>query len=194
MLKRLGQCLGAVLALPCLLRFVVLRPLIGAERALSVVSEHAAGRAGLSGLYMRQALYRRLLHAFGRNVHVGYQTLLSKPDACIGDRVYLGRFCTVGWVTIGDDARIADGVQLLSGARHHGNSAGGVVLDAVHHQPIRIGKGAWIGANAVIMADVGEGAIVGAGAVVTTPVSPGTTVAGVPARPIGITSRARQAA
>jgi acetyltransferase-like isoleucine patch superfamily enzyme len=184
MLKRLGQSLGAALALPDLLRYAALRPAVGAERALSLTSERAARRPGLFGLYARQALYRRLLRSVGGDVHFGYQTLLSKPAATIGDRVYLGRFCTVGWAEVGDDVRIADGVQLLSGAHHHGDTRQGVDLSDTRHTPIHIGRGAWIGANAVVMADVGQGAIVGAGAVVTRPVAPGATVAGVPARPI----------
>ena len=194
MQKRLAQCVGLVLALPCLLRYEVLRRLIRDERALSVVSEFAARRPGLLGLAMRQVLYRRLLKRVGRDVHFGYQTLLSKPAAVLGDRVYLGRFCTLGWVEIGDDARVADGVQLLSGAHHHGSTTDGVQHEHVQHQPIRIGKGAWVGANAVVMADVGEGAIVGAGAVVTRAVEPNTTVVGVPARPIHPADTARHAA
>lgn len=184
MLKTMGHCLGQLFALPLCLRYVILRRCFGRERALSLISEHAARRPGLIGLYTRQALYRRLLRTVGRDVHFGYQTLLSKPSAVIGDRVYLGRFCTVGWVEIGDDARIADGVQLLSGAHHHGTTREGVKLQHIEHRPIRVGRGAWIGANAVVMADVGDGAIVGAGAVVTRPVAAGVTVAGVPARPI----------
>jgi virginiamycin A acetyltransferase len=47
---------------------------------------------------------------------------------------------------------------------------------------VRIGAGSWIGAAAVVMADVGPKSIVGAGAVVTQTV-PGTVIAaGVPAR------------
>ena len=49
---------------------------------------------------------------------------------------------------------------------------------------VRIGRGTWIGNNAVVMADVGEDAIVGAGAVVTKPVPARTIVGGVPARVI----------
>ena len=183
-MKHLTQFAGTCLALPCMVRYVLLRRVLGSDRALSVVSEHAARRPGLLGIYARQAFYRRVLQQAGRDIHFGYQTLLSKPDACIGDRVYLGRGCTVGWVEIEDDARIADGVQLLSGQHHHGSTTEGVDLTDVSQVPIRIGRGAWIGANAVVMADVGDGAIVGAGAVVTRPVPPGVTEVGVPAKPI----------
>jgi len=51
-------------------------------------------------------------------------------------------------------------------------------------KPIKIGKGVWIGARAIILkgVTVGEGAIVGAGSVVTKDVPPWTIVAGNPAR------------
>lgn len=49
---------------------------------------------------------------------------------------------------------------------------------------VKIGKGCWIGAKAVILKDVelGDGCVVAAGAVVTRSVSPGAVVGGVPAR------------
>ncbi len=194
MLKPLAYVLGSVLAIPLLLRFLLLRRLLGDQRALSAVSEHACKRPGLLGLVTRRAFYRRALAHVGRDVHFGYQTLLSKPNAKIGDRVYLGRFCTVGWVEIGEDTRIADGAQLLSGAHHHGSSREGIARAQVTHQPIRIGREAWIGANAVVMADVGDGAIVGAGAVVTKPVPAGIAVVGVPARAIEYQQTSRRAA
>lgn len=194
MLKSIGQLAGAIRAVPLRLRYALLRKVVGDDRALSLISERAARIPGLFGLYTRQAFYGRALEACGSDAHFGYQALLSKCDAQIGDGVYLGRFCTVGRVTIGDDARIADGVQLLSGRRHHGTSADGVNLTTVNHDRITIGKGAWIGANAVVMADVGERAIVGAGSVVTKPVAAGTTVAGAPAKPLRKQTQPRQAA
>lgn len=51
---------------------------------------------------------------------------------------------------------------------------------------IRIGKGVWIGSNAVILGPctVGDHAVIAAGAIVTRDVEPFTIVAGVPAKPI----------
>lgn len=184
MIKRAAKFMGGVLSLPLRLRYAVLRRVVGESAALSAVSERAASKPGLLGIYTRQALYRRLLGQTGSDIHFGYQTLISKPQATLGDRVYLGRFCTVGWVEIGEGTRIADGVQLLSGAHHHGSSRNGVAIEETQYRAIRIGAGVWIGANAVVMADVGDKAIVGAGAVVTKPVLPGQVVAGVPAKPI----------
>jgi serine acetyltransferase len=47
---------------------------------------------------------------------------------------------------------------------------------------VRIGAGSWIGAGAIILADVGRGCVVGAGAVVTRPLPDFAVAAGVPAR------------
>lgn len=50
--------------------------------------------------------------------------------------------------------------------------------------PIVIGKDAWIGSHATVLAGVtvGDGAVVAAGAVVTKDVPPRTVVGGVPAK------------
>jgi sugar O-acyltransferase (sialic acid O-acetyltransferase NeuD family) len=88
----------------------------------------------------------------------------------------LGRYVQVNYnATIGHDAVLADFVTVLPGA----NVAGAVTLEA----------GVTVGSNACILQGltIGAGATVGAGAVVTKHQPSGTVVAGVPARPLGIT-------
>jgi acetyltransferase-like isoleucine patch superfamily enzyme len=112
-------------------------------------------------------------------------SFITKPEARIGDRVYVGRMSSLGLVDVGADTLIADGVQILSGGRQHGRSIGSerpLPENRKEFVRVSIGSNTWIGANAVVMADVGDRAIVAAGAVVTRPVPADARVRGVPAR------------
>ncbi len=100
------------------------------------------------------------------------------PGARIGRRLFIdhGMGVVVGeTATIGDDVTIYHGVTLggLSGnpGKRHPDIDDGVVIGAGAQVlgPIRIGHGAKIGANAVVVAAV----------------APDTTVTGIPARPLG---------
>lgn len=186
--KDMAQFLAAWTAYPIWVRYRIACKVMGTPRAFIAASEGIARKPGMMGNYIRQAFYRKALAGVGVDVHFGFMSVLSKPQAIVGDRVYIGRCCSLGWVELGHEVMLADGVQILSGARQHGDTAqAGQSLHANEQvfSKVTIGQGAWIGANAVVMADVGAGAIVGAGAVVTKPVAAGAKVAGVPARVIG---------
>ena len=191
--KSIACCLGFLRAIPFRVCYCVARGLLGEVRAFTSSSEKIAQIAGQIGIYARQSFYKANLERVGKDVHFGFMSLFSKSKAVLGDRVYIGRFCTIGWAELGDDVMLADGVQILSGGKQHGSTP--VERDensdkTLHDNEqlftkVTIGKGAWLGANAVVMADVGEGAIVGAGAVVTKPVPPRAKVGGVPAKTLG---------
>jgi acetyltransferase-like isoleucine patch superfamily enzyme len=189
-IKSIARVLGFVRAVPQLFCHALCKPLLGPERAFIAASESIARIPGMLGIYARQAFYKSTLARAGTDIHFGFMSLLSKTQATLGDRVYIGRFCTIGWAEIGEDVMLADGVQVLSGRHQHGSQAaagapGHTLRDNEQtFSKVTIGKGAWLGAGAVIMADVGEGAIVGAGAVVVKPVPAGSRVGGVPATPL----------
>lgn len=211
--KSAARLYGLIRAIPHHLRYAISTAVLGPDRGFIGASERIARIPGHTGIYTRQAFYKSKLASVGEDGYFGFMSVFSKPGASLGDRVYIGRFCSIGLSEIGDGVMLADGVQLLSGGRQHGSSAdsqqspqdpkvGENTQDDELQKPgdstdellqnnekefvkITIGRGAWIGANAVVMADVGAGAIVGAGAVVTKPVPPGTTVGGVPAKLIG---------
>lgn len=101
-----------------------------------------------------------------------------------GRNVFVNHGCTamdLGGIDIGDDVLIGPNVHLISSG-HPVDPA--IRRSQITTGPIRIGRGAWIAAGAMILQSVvvGEDAVVAAGAVVTKDVAPRTLVAGVPAR------------
>ena len=84
-------------------------------------------------------------------------------------------------VVIGETAEVGDNVTLYQQV-----TLGGVSLDARKRHPT-IEDNVVIGAGAAVLGPftVGKGARVGANAVVLKEVEPGTTVVGIPAKPVG---------
>ena len=192
--KTLAEAAAGVWARGFWAWFWVGQNLWGQERAWLGAVERVAKMCGYWGVYGRRAFYRLGLEGVGEDVFIGQMTVVSKRQSRIGDRVYIGRGCGLGWVDIEEDVMIADQVQVLSGPRPHGRSAvpGRTLRDnPQEYEKVTIGRGAWIGAGAIVMADVGPGAVVGAGAVVTRAVEPGERVAGSPARAIGVSGIAK---
>ena len=107
---------------------------------------------------------------FGKNITVGKDVFINAD--C--------KFQDQGGIEIGDGALIGHGVVLAT--LDHDKSP--EKRQQLHPGRIVIGKGVWIGANAVVTSGVtiGDNAIVAAGAVVNKDVPPGMIVGGVPAR------------
>lgn len=134
---------------------------------------HALHRARVPVLPRVLCMVNRILFALvlpasvkvGRGVLFGYQGLgtVVHADAVVGDRVVIATGVTIGGTgtrsgvpVIEADAYIGSGAKLLG--------------------PIRIGRGARIGANAVVLCDVPAGAVaVGVPARVLAPATPEPT-------------------
>jgi acetyltransferase-like isoleucine patch superfamily enzyme len=131
---------------------------------------------------------------FGTGVHLGPDCWLMALE---GARISIGTGCRFqGSATVAAWECIEFGEDVLVGRHTH-------FMDCHHRtdredltirqqgflppQPIRIGDGAWIGHNAVVLPGVtiGRNARIGANAVVSRDVPDYTTVVGVPARPLG---------
>ncbi len=183
--KSLIQMSFTVLATPRLAAYWIAKRALG-ERAFLGASESISMIPGLRGSYLRHGFYRHTLARCGSTAYIGWLSTFSMEQAELGENVYIGRRCSVGYARIGDHVMLADGVQILSGGHEHG-----IGVDGETHQQqaqtfdrVSIGDGAWIGTNVVIMADVGMNSIVGAGAVVTKPLPDHCVAAGTPAKVI----------
>ena len=164
-----------------------------------------------AGARIRRVVLRAICRSFGNGVKVGVGVLVLHPHTFeIGDAVFIGNqtylqgrhdgHCVIGAHTwIGPqsyfdcrDLELGEYVGWGPGAKVLGSEHTGEPIDVPIIQtdlvikPVRVGDGADIGVNAVLLPGVtiGKGAIVGAGAVVTrdTQVPPNAIYAGVPAK------------
>jgi len=106
-----------------------------------------------------------------QGVHMG--NFGEVKNSYLGSGTKMGHFSYIGDATIEEDVNIGAGTVTCN-------------FDGEHKNPTKIGKGAFIGSDTMLVApvSVGEGGRTGAGAVVTHDVPPDTLVVGVPARAI----------
>jgi virginiamycin A acetyltransferase len=140
---------------------------------------------GLPGDYLRIAYYRLTLEACDIESRIQFGSFFAHPQARFGRLAYIGSYCVLGRTSIGERTQIASQVQILSGRSQHSRDPDGRMrrhpgaLDTV-----TIGADCWVGAGAIVMADVGDGSTIGAGSVVVKPVPPASVAVGSPARVI----------
>jgi len=139
------------------------------------------------GWKFRRAVYGRILTRVGRDTVIHQGVVIEDSRTTIGEDVWVSVGTYIDYAIIEDHVLIGQHAVLLAGKGHHNIDRTDIPIKMQGNppkEPVTIGRGAWIGANATVMADVGHDAIVGAGSVVTKPVEPFAIVAGNPARVI----------
>lgn len=184
-LKATLRGLATLAVLPALLSYAVRRRLEDDIRAFEASMQAFALVPGLPGQYLRRAF---LSHAAccADSACVQFGALFSDPRVWIGDQVYIGPRCQLGWVRLERDVLLAAGVHIPSGGATHGiDELDRPIRDQPGTRtPVRIGEGTWVGEAAIIMADVGAHSVIGAGSVVTRPIPDYAVAVGAPARVI----------
>jgi acetyltransferase-like isoleucine patch superfamily enzyme len=185
--RRLAGCtvdaLAEIVAVTHVSRFLLL------SRVGVMTFQHASEAVSRTGTFfgyrVRGRFYRRLLGSCGPGLEMNRLATIADRRSRIGTNVWVGPGSYLDLVDIRDEVLIGPHTVVLSGGRHHRTDRPDVPIRRQGNNPLTptvIGTGAWIGAAAVVMADVGPGAVVGAGAVVTQPVPAGAVVVGNPAR------------
>jgi len=132
--------------------------------------------------------------SIGNGCRIGRGSFLTAENGVLKleDNVAMSPLCNIGAdngeIVIGKNVAIGPGTVIR--AANHRFLTRDVPIIGQGHEPgkVKIEEDVWIGANCVILPDVtiGRGAIVGAGAVVTRNVGAYSIVGGVPARQIGL--------
>jgi acetyltransferase-like isoleucine patch superfamily enzyme len=139
------------------------------------------------GWKLRHAIFSRVLPSVGKDVVLHHGVVIEDERTTFGDDVWVSVGTYIDYAVIEDHVLIGQHAVLLAGKGHHNIDRIDIPIKQQGNppkEPITIGHGVWIGANATVMADVGHDAIVGAGSVVTKPVPPFAVVAGNPAKVI----------
>jgi len=139
---------------------------------------------GWPGDCFRAAFYRLTLKSCAADTRIQFGSFFAHPHAVMGRGVYIGCHCVMGRADIGDRTQIASGVQIISGRKQHGRASDGRILGAEHDnfETIAVGADCWIGAGAILMADVGARTTIGAGSVVAYPIPSDCIAVGNPAK------------
>ena len=170
--------------LPAVLVYRLHASAVGAQTAFPGWSQLFSLLPGKAGVYLRHAFYRCSLRRCGRDTCVSFGTIFSHPTAAVGRTAYIGNYCSIGDVDIGDDVLIASHVSIMNGCRQHALTRLDVpVREQVGvYEPISIGQDSWIGERATVAASVGRHCVVGAGSVVLTPLPDYAVAVGIPAK------------
>src|SRR5215470_2273721 len=128
---------------------------------------HALWTEGRRGV--AHFLQSRINDVFAMDIH---------PAARIGHGVFIDHGTGV---VIGETSVVEDDVSILQGV-----TLGGTGKETGDRHP-KVRRGVLLGAGAGVFGniEIGEGSKIAAGSVVLVPVAPHTTVAGVPAKPVG---------
>lgn len=136
--------------------------------------------------WVRCVILRIFGAQIGQSVHIYPSVKIKIPDnLIIGDYVAIGDrsiIYNLGVVSIGNAATISQGTHICAGTHDYKDLSFPLLK-----QPIEIGAGCWICADAFIgpAVTVGESAIIGARAVVTKDVAASMIVVGNPAHIVG---------
>ena len=139
---------------------------------------------GAPGDYLRSAYYLLTLREFHMSSRVSFGSFFAHPEARVGSRVYVGSYCILGKVNVGEGTQIASSVQILSGKHQHMRDSVGAVYHAGEFVTLSIGPDCWIGTGSIVMADVGPRTTIGAGSIVTRAIPADAVAVGSPARVI----------
>ncbi|MCI0432995.1 MAG: acyltransferase [Gemmatimonadetes bacterium] len=187
--KRIASLVADLIAIPMVLlyRITILVLPDRVEDVFQGYSQWLGLWPGYTGVYVRRAFYRRTLDSCSANCYIGFGTLLVTPHITIGHHVYIGARCMIAHSVIGDDVLIGSNVDIVAGRHTHDFSRLDVPVrvQGGRYEPVTIGRDAWIGNGAMVLADVGEQAVLAAGVVVANPVAPRAIVVGNPARVMG---------
>lgn len=178
--------LALLVMLPVVIAYHLQRLITNSKSSFAGWSQLVSLIPGTPGVYLRHAFYRCTMKECRRDACVSFGTIFSHSDAVVGRTAYIGNYCSIGDVQIGDDVLIASHVSIMNGCNQHSIERLDVPVreQTGVYEPVSIGEDTWIGERATVAASVGKHCVIGAGSLVLTPIPDYSIAVGVPAKVI----------
>jgi len=111
-------------------------------------------------------------------------------EITLGRDCLIGDFCNLygqGGLRLGNDVQVSSGCRIVPKTNIFKDRGSRIIEQGYERRGICIEDDVWLGVNCVVLdgVTIGKGAVIGAGAVVTKSVPPFSVAVGVPARVIG---------
>lgn len=182
--KKLFSLFSLIVVLPCFLLYKLTSTFITRETSFQGMSQLLSLLPGLIGEYLRREFYRLTLQSCSNDCCISFGTIFSHPDSSIGKGVYIGAYCTLGKVSLGDYVLLGSNVDIISGKKQHNFSdlETPMKFQGGSYEKIYIGEDSWVGNSAVVMANIGKKCIAGAGSVVVSDIKDYSIAVGNPAK------------
>lgn len=183
--KVLGMLMKGV-AFPLYVLFLVTRQCLGSRKAFSSIMQAVSLVPGGCGEWFRRGILQWVTGSALTDSCICFGVLFSDPLIRIGNGVYIGPRCDLGRAEIHNDVIMGSAVHITSGRHQHGFDTEDYPIrdQETRFEKVTVGRGSWVGNQAVICADLGADCVVGAGSVVISPVPDMAVVAGNPAKVI----------
>ncbi|WDP90763.1 MAG: acyltransferase [Desulfobacter sp.] len=185
-MKQWIDLLMRVVSFPFFLFYLLQRVFFGPRKAFSAMMQTVSLFPGVTGEWFRRGVLKWITFNRLTDCCISFGTTFSDPRVSIGNGVYIGTRCDIGFAHIGQDCIIGSGVHIISGQKQHFFEATDVPIrdQGGMFAKVTIGENSWIGNGALISADVGKGCVIGTGSVVVSSIKDFAVAAGNPARVI----------
>lgn len=152
----------------------------------SFLAQFSALIPGFIGDFWRAAFYKFTLDDCSIDVVIAFGSFFSRRQVTLEPNVSIGSYCVIGRAKIGARTQVSSHVEIPGGRTQHSRDAQGRLSSAVDTEgdQVIIGQDCWIGASAIIMANVGSQTTIGAGSVVVRDIPDGVIAVGAPAKVI----------
>ena len=184
LLKKTLYFLSVLLVIPLVCVYKIAMCFTMSEKTFQGFSQFFSIIPGLPGEYLRKAFYRFALSRCADDCCISFGVIFSHPTAEVGHNVYVGPYCTLGDVTLGDDVLLGSNVDIINGVEQHGFDRLDIPIreQGGKFPKVYIGEDTWIGNGGMIMANIGKKCIIGARSVVIKEIEDYSIAVGHPAK------------